>query len=139
LELVSVLVIIGIMATMALSVSRRASDSTMIKRSIADLLQLQTRIDEFSMTMDRLPTSLSELSGGVMQDPWGNAYEYTPFSTAGMGQARRDRFLVPINTLYDLYSRGRDGLTARDLTDPSSLDDVVRANDGAFMGLAIAY
>jgi general secretion pathway protein G len=139
LELVSVLVILAIGTTMALSVSRRASDSALIKQSIAEILQLQTHIDEFAMRRDRLPTSLSELGGGFLQDPWGNAYEYLVFSSEVMSQARRDRFLVPINTSYDLYSKGRDGLSTNNLTSPEAQDDVVRANDGGFIGLAVNY
>ncbi len=140
LELVSVLVIIAIGTMMALKVSERASDSAQIKQAIAEILQLQTRIDEFSMTWDRLPNSLGELGGGVPQDPWGNAYEYFPFlDGVNMSMARRDRFLVPINTLYDLCSRGRDGLTTNNLTSPDAQDDVIRANDGAYIGLAVGY
>ena len=139
LELLSVMVIIAIGSTMALSMSKRATDSALIKQSIAEVLQLQTRIDEFAMTRDRLPTSLSELGGGFLQDPWGNAYEYLAFAPGVMHKARRDRFLVPINTMYDLYSKGRDGLTTIGLTSPDSQDDVIRANDGAFIGLAVNY
>ncbi len=139
LELLAVIVVISIVSTMALRVSGRATDSAKIKRAAADILQLQTRIDEFAMAADRLPTSLGELGGGAMQDPWGNAYVYTPFATAGLSAARQDRFLVPINTLYDLFSKGRDGITARKLTAAASIDDVIRANDGAYVGLAAGY
>jgi hypothetical protein len=38
-----------------------------------------------------------------------------------------------------LYSRGKDGLTNRILTHVASLDDVIRGNDGAFLGLAAKY
>ncbi|MBW2244968.1 MAG: prepilin-type cleavage/methylation domain-containing protein, partial [Deltaproteobacteria bacterium] len=54
-------------------------------------------------------------------------------------QARKDRFLVPINTSFDLYSMGKDGQTRAPLNPPVSRDDVVRANDGSFIGLAERY
>ena len=52
---------------------------------------------------------------------------------------RKDRFLVPINSCYDLYSMGKDGQSVPPLTAKASWDDIVRANDGAFVGLAWQY
>jgi len=46
---------------------------------------------------------------------------------------------VPINTDFDLYSMGPDGRSAPPLTAKHSRDDIVRANDGAFIGLASDY
>ncbi len=53
-----------------------------------------------------------------------------------IGQARKDRFLVPINSDFDLYSMGKDGDSVGPLTAQKSHDDVIRANDGGFYGLA---
>lgn len=55
------------------------------------------------------------------------------------GQPRKDRFLVPINSDYDLYSKGRDGESVAPLTAKKSHDDVIRANDGTFVGLAVNF
>ena len=54
-------------------------------------------------------------------------------------QARKDRFLVPINTDFDLYSMGKDGESVPALTAAKSRDDVVRAANGAFIGLASKF
>ena len=54
----------------------------------------------------------------------------------GIGGARKDRFLVPINSDFDLYSIGKDGQSAAPLTALHSHDDVIRASDGGFYGLA---
>lgn len=54
----------------------------------------------------------------------------------GQIQPRKDRFLVPINSDFDLYSMGKDRETVAPLTAKKSHDDIVRANDGAFVGLA---
>jgi general secretion pathway protein G len=45
-----------------------------------------------------------------------------------------DRFGVPLNTTYDLYSVGKDNSTSGSLNSSVSFDDVVRANDGGFLG-----
>ena len=50
--------------------------------------------------------------------------------------ARKDRFLTPVNSDYDLYSVGIDGDSQAAFTAKVSRDDVVRANDGGFVGLA---
>jgi general secretion pathway protein G len=52
------------------------------------------------------------------------------------GKMRKDRFLVPLNSDYDLYSMGKDGDSRPPLTAQMSRDDIVRASDGAFVGLA---
>jgi general secretion pathway protein G len=58
---------------------------------------------------------------------------------ANVGQLRKDHNLVPINTDFDLYSVGRDGLSVAPLTAPRSRDDVVRGNNGAYIGLGENY
>jgi general secretion pathway protein G len=55
------------------------------------------------------------------------------------GQPRKDRFLVPINTDFDLYSMGRDGESVPALTAAKSRDDVVRAANGSYIGLASRF
>ncbi len=60
-------------------------------------------------------------------------------SAPGKGKARKDRKLNPLNSDFDLYSLGKNGVSKTQLTNKDSLDDVVRANDGAFVGLAADY
>ncbi|MFO0700800.1 MAG: prepilin-type N-terminal cleavage/methylation domain-containing protein [Nitrospira sp.] len=54
----------------------------------------------------------------------------------GVGGARKDRFLVPINSDFDVYSMGKNLDTVAPLNPPKSQDDVIRASDGGFYGLA---
>jgi len=69
----------------------------------------------------------------------GPAPSDPPPSPNVMGQARKDRFLVPLNSDYDLYSAGKDGESRPPLSAQMSQDDIVRANDGAYIGLASQY
>jgi general secretion pathway protein G len=63
-----------------------------------------------------------------------------PLTTpAAKGQARKDHSLVPLNSDYDLYSTGPDGATASPLTAQASRDDILRANNGRFVGPASMY
>ncbi|MBY0401297.1 prepilin-type N-terminal cleavage/methylation domain-containing protein [Myxococcota bacterium] len=56
-----------------------------------------------------------------------------------MGEVRKDRFQVPINSDFDLYSMGPDGETRAPLSPPVSRDDIIRANDGAYYGVAAEF
>ena len=47
--------------------------------------------------------------------------------------------MVPVNSDYDLYSMGKDKKSAAPFTAKASRDDVVRANNGGYVGLAINY
>lgn len=52
---------------------------------------------------------------------------------------RRDRYLFPVNTDYDLFSLGPDRRTSPSLKGPVARDDVVRANNGGYYGAAREY
>jgi general secretion pathway protein G len=54
-------------------------------------------------------------------------------------QMRKDHFMVPVNSDYDLYSMGPDGDSKAPFTATASRDDIVRANDGRYVGLASEY
>jgi general secretion pathway protein G len=56
-----------------------------------------------------------------------------------IGQARKDRFLVPLNSTFDLYSMGKDGESQPPVSARVSHDDIIRANDGGFVGLAARF
>ncbi len=57
----------------------------------------------------------------------------------GVGKARKNKSLVPLNTDFDLYSMGPDGKSKPPLTVKVSDDDIIRANDGRFIGIAKDY
>jgi general secretion pathway protein G len=54
----------------------------------------------------------------------------------GSGNPRKDHFLHPINSDFDLYSMGKDGDSVAPLTAQKSRDDIIRANDGGYYGVA---
>ena len=78
---------------------------------------------------------IGEIGWSRTLDPWGRACRYLRFDgLQWLLRARVDRFDIPINSTYDLYSVGRDGRSALSLQLPASRDDVIRANDGAYVG-----
>jgi general secretion pathway protein G len=54
-------------------------------------------------------------------------------------QMRRDRNMLPLNSDFDLFSIGPDRQSMPSITALVSLDDVIRADDGGFFGLAKDY
>jgi len=135
-ELLAVVTIIGTLAAIALPKTHDAIDRAKVARAIGDLQAMEVDLD----AQDTLPDALT-FFGPVRLDPWGNPYEYNkfPITKGAPPGARKDRFLVPINSTYDLYSVGKDGDTSPALTAKGSQDDVIRANDGGYIGLASKY
>ena len=84
----------------------------------------------------QVPETLAEAGLGGFVDPWGNPYRYVNVATAERGDARRDRNSRPLNNDFDLYSMGPDGATGAQLDDGDTHDDIVRANNGQYIGAA---
>jgi general secretion pathway protein G len=135
-ELLAVVAIIGTLTALAIPRVHTAIDRARVAKAIGDIEAIQIELD----SQDSLPDQLSAL-GPVRNDPWGNPYQYNKFppNKPVPPGARRDRFLVPINTSYDLYSMGADSASTPPLTAQASQDDVVRGNDGGYIGLASKY
>lgn len=138
-ELLGVVVLIGILAALGVTSSRGVLDRGRNGQAIAEILEIQLQIQGFRSAYDSLPVSLAGIGRAGSLDPWGRAYEYGRIRDLTTGATRKDRFLVPLNSDFDLWSRGADGLSASALRSVYSVDDIVRANDGHFVGLGSAY
>ena len=107
------------------------TEAIMTIGEISDAIRKQEKVN------GALPATLAAAGFGSRVDPWGFAYQYINLATGtGNGIARKDKNLSPLNSDFDLYSLGPDGVTAAQLSNSASRDDVVRARDGAFIGLA---
>ncbi len=140
IELVLVIAILATIAAILIPNFMSALDAAKIARAIADIQALETEIDSYQILNGTLPNTLDDLGRGTFLDPWGTPYQYLNFANVnGQGQMRKDRFLVPLNSTYDLYSMGADRQSLPPITAPVSQDDTIRANDGAYVGLASKY
>jgi len=110
-----------------------------IAETIASLSNISAKVDEFYVDHKRFPNDLSEVSMDTLQDPWGHTFRYLNIALADKNQARQDRNLKPVNTDYDLYSLGPNGETHRVFTSNKGKDDIVRASNGDFLGVAGDY
>ena len=138
-ELMVTVVIIGIIAAIATITFQSFADKARVKKATSEITAIQTKIKVYESYEGSLPNSLSDLDDFNMLDPWGNSYQYNDLNNIPPGLWRKDKSLVPLNSDYDLWSNGKDGLTGIALTAKASYDDIIRANDGSFIGLAIAY
>ena len=146
LTIIELLITISIVATLAgiaAPIFGTYIDKARSQKAVSDIrTTLQAGITLYEFSHDMLPVSLADINRGGILDPWGRTYEYLNFAAAGpswKGKARKDRFLVPLNSDYDLYSMGKDGRSVSPLTAKHSADDIIRANDGAYMGLASKF
>jgi len=139
IELILVVVIISILAMVAIPTYRDILKNNEMTTAKTDILNIELRVQRFFTQERRFPVDAAEL-GGLPDDPWGNPYVYLNIGIQnGVGQLRKDKNLVPINTDYDLYSKGPDGRSVSPLTAQSSRDDIIRANNGAYIGEAEDY
>lgn len=140
LELMLVIGLLGILTAIAIPAYDGYLTRANNAQAAADLRELSLRITRFELDNVSLPASLADIDANEMLDPWGNPYRYLSFEgLQGFGAVRKDGRLNPINSDYDLYSMGPDGRTATSLRAGQSLDDIVRASDGGFFGLAEDY
>jgi general secretion pathway protein G len=136
-ELLLTVAIVLTIAAIAVPRYLTAIDQAKIAKAEADLHTIGTAIQGYELLNKQYPTALVDVGYGSTVDPWGQPYQYLNFANSkGKGAMRKDRFLVPINTFFDLYSMGKDGKSVSPLTAQASQDDVIWANDGDFVGLA---
>jgi len=140
IETLIVCALISTLASISAGIYVSALKTARITRAIGDLHALDIDVRAFHLRNNRYPTTLTEARPIVPNDPWGRPYVYTDLSgKGGKGKARKDGKLNPINSDFDLYSIGEDGKTTTPLRAPQSRDDVIRARDGAFLGLAAEF
>ena len=141
-ELLVVVTILGVLAALAIPAYSDYQYKAQVGRTIVELRMLDKEIMIYTMenNTNLRPESLDDIKRGTLTDPWGNLYQYlNHYGVKGKGNMRRDRFLNPLNSDYDLYSLGRDGLSKPQLSFKTSQDDVIRAANGNYFGLVANF
>jgi general secretion pathway protein G len=140
-ELAVAVAIIGVLGALTLNQYLAYIERVRVVRAVVELKDMSSQLDPIAFEGGALPNSLADIGLSGRRDPWGRAYVYLRIrgNPAALFRSRRDQFLVPINSDYDLFSLGKDGRTNQVITHATSLDDVIRGNDGAFLGLAAKY
>lgn len=145
--LIELLIVIAILATLlgiALPLLSSYIDKAKIARAQSEIRTIEKEIIAFNLETNRYPYTLAEIGLANFKDPYGNPYQYVAAPTSERGsdvksKMRKDRNLHPVNTDFDLYSMGKDGKSQPPFTAKVSQDDVVRANNGQFVGPVYLY
>lgn len=135
-ELLIVVAIMATLASIAIYSYTKLIERTRNVKAISDIKNLESMLENFNLENERYPDSIDELGKGTFRDPWGNPYQYVNIATAPSQEWRRDRNNKPINTYYDLWSNGPDGDSQKQVNAAKSRDDIIRAWDGSFIGVA---
>jgi general secretion pathway protein G len=142
IELMITLVVAALLLSIAVPAYDRFVDRAKVARAIGDVGTISIEIGKFQLRNNNaLPNTLDELGVDVPLDPWGTPYAYLNIVAAGPGNGafRKDKNLNPLNSDFDLYSSGEDKDSKGPLSAKASRDDIVRANNGAFIGLGEDY
>lgn len=139
-ELMIALSVLAALLAIALPTYQQYTERARTSQAIKDIAEISMAIERFYTMNFTYPASLAELGGVVPPaDPWGHAYGYLAIGVTpppNPGAVRKDKNLNPLNSDFDLYSMGPDGQTQKQLTAAKARDDIVRAGNGGFIGLA---
>ena len=139
IELMAVVVVAALLAVVAIPTYKAFADRAKVAVAVADIGTMSGMLYRWELATRDFPETLAAARLDGRLDPWGNPYRYLKIATAKTGAVRRDRNLRPINTDFDLYSAGPDGQTQTQLMGAKARDDIVRANNGQFIGVAADY
>lgn len=132
------LVIIAALAAIAVPAYQSYIERARRAQAINDIAELSIALERYYTLHFSYPPDLAAV-GGAPTDPWGNPYQYLAIDidpAPPKGHLRKDKNMSPINTDFDLYSMGADGRTNKQLVAAGGRDDIVRAANGGFIGLA---
>jgi general secretion pathway protein G len=143
IEIVISIAIIAILSAIAVPNFIAYRERAQFDDTVKEIKEISYIIDIFAMENDRYPADLAEVDLDDRKDHWGNPYVYNrmEYDADGKMEAgfRKDKNLHPLNTDYDLYSTGPDGDTLLPLTAKASQDDIIRANNGGYVGWGSDY
>ena len=138
LELMVVAAAVVMLSAFAIPAFNGYVERSRTSRAIGDIGSISLQLYRWQLNTQSFPATLAD-AGIVATDPWGRAYAYTRVAGTPQNQLRKDHNLHPINTDFDLYSVGPDGNSQKPLTAGPSRDDIIRANNGAYIGVAANY
>lgn len=140
IELMLVIAILGVLTGLVLPKVTDYRERVKQTQAANDIAILQVVIKNYHLNAGTYPVTLADVGNGGKLDPWGRPYVYLDLTSSnGKGKSRKDHKLTPLNSDFDLYSVGKDGVSKTQVNNKDSLDDVIRALDGRFIGLAARF
>ena len=143
IEVMIAMAIVGILTSIGVPNYIKYREMARIEVAITEIKFIEKKIANHVVDNGALPEDLSEIGMNKVLDPWGRPYTYLKIKgndEKGKNfRPRKDLSLHPINSDYDLFSVGKDGRSNAPLTAKISQDDIIRANNGGFVGLVSNY
>jgi general secretion pathway protein G len=134
IELIVIVTVLGVLVILAIPSYNKLVETAKVGRCTTEIRVLEKDINAYFIDRNALPGSLNDIGRGDLRDPWGNLYRYLNIADGGV-PPRSDVPFDDLNKDFDLYSVGPDSATLPDIKEAVSLDDVVRAGDGGWVGL----
>lgn len=138
-ELLITILLVAVLAAIALPSYARYRDRIKTAQAVGEIAGMALLIARFADDARAPPATLAAAGIANRNDPWGRPYVYYNVQVNGRGGARKDHALNPINSDFDLYSMGPDGQTKKQISQKDSLDDIIRASNGKFIGIAADF
>lgn len=140
LELMLVMTILSVLTLMAIPVYNGVQTTAKTARAETEIRDIEKAIYTFSIDNNKYPDSLDDVNRGTSKDPWGRGYHYTNIDKGGAPRMGVPEYHEQLNHDFDLFSTGPDGdFAINDITADTSVDDIVRAGDGSFVGTGAQY
>lgn len=139
LELALVVTLVGLLSAFGYQMYKRQIQRVRENQAITDINMMSIQLQRWATATFEFPDSLAEAGLDGTLDPWDRPYVYLNIANANIGDVRKDKNLVPLNTDFDLYSLGPDGDSKVPLTAAVARDDIIRANNGSYVGRAEDY
>jgi general secretion pathway protein G len=142
-ELLIVMAMVGTLMAIGVPAYTNYIDKAKSSQAIEDIRFIEAAIKMYRTDNGTFPETLDQVPSTKLLDPWHHPYQYLKIEGKDKneikGKWRKDHFNVPVNSDFDLYSMGKDGKSKSPFTAQASRDDIVRANDGAYVGLVSDY
>jgi general secretion pathway protein G len=139
LEMMIVLLLVGILVALAMPYYGDWRNRVLTQQASSDIIGNEAVVETYLTTNKSLPNSFADMPAARKIDPWGRPYVYYNIEANGKGGSRKDHALNPLNADYDMYSVGPDGLSKAQITQKDSVDDVIRASNGGYVGIASGF
>lgn len=145
-ELLVTCAILAILAFMTFPAYNKIRTRVQTVRAMEEIRGIEKNISAYTVDNNAsLPPNLAAIRMDTMKDPWGNPYIYhppfVPYPDAIDADYTEPLYLAgePLSLDYDLFSRGPDGRTSPDITNSVSVDNIVRTNEGGWVGPGYDY
>lgn len=139
MEIMMALVVAGALLAIGVPSYLAHVERVRVSQAASDIAAVSMALANFHALRFTYPNSLAELNINIPLDPWGRPYRYLGIDVnppPNVGKVRRDKNLNPLNSDFDLYSVGKDGASSTQITGAKGRDDIIRAGNGGFIGLA---